>query len=116
MKAKCPKIAFGDEDVKKFETYLKRIGGFKEALWERYKKNREEYEKIELKKEEIRASNFAEAIKLALEGKEGKTMSGTTTQLVQSRQPPLLSGQQFDRLRIEVERCYENKSSDEKNI
>ena len=26
MKAKCPKLAYGDEDVKKFENYLKRIG------------------------------------------------------------------------------------------
>ena len=115
MKAKCPKIAYGDEDVKKFETYLKRIGGFKEALWARDKKNREENEKIELKKEEIRANKFAEKIRLALEGKEGKAaMPGTTTQLVKSRQPPLWSGQQFDRWRIEVERWYENsKACDE---
>ena len=26
MKAKCPKLACGDEDVKKLETYFKRIG------------------------------------------------------------------------------------------
>ena len=38
MKAKCPKLAFGDEDVKKLETYLKRIGEFKVALWAREKK------------------------------------------------------------------------------
>ena len=38
MKAKCPKLAYGDEDVKKFETYLKRIRGFKEALLAREKK------------------------------------------------------------------------------
>ena len=83
MKAKCPKLAYGDEDVKKFETYLKRIGGFKEALWAREKKNREENEKIELKKEEIRASKFAEAVRLALESKAmpGATQ-GATTQLV----------------------------------
>ena len=41
-------------------------------------------------------------------------MPGATTQLVKSRQPPLWSGQQFDRWRIEVERWYENnKASDE---
>ena len=41
-------------------------------------------------------------------------MPGATTQLVKSRQPPLWSGQQFDRWRVEVERWYENnKSSDE---
>ena len=32
MKAKCPKLAYGDEDVEKFETHLKRIGGLKEAV------------------------------------------------------------------------------------
>ena len=41
-------------------------------------------------------------------------MQGGTTQLVKSKQPPLWSGQQYDRWRIEVERWYENnKSSDE---
>ena len=53
-------------------------------------------------------------MKLALEGKENKATPGTTTQLVKSRQPPLWSGQQYDRWRIEVERWYKNnKSSDE---
>ena len=89
MKAKCSKIGYSDEDVKKFENYLKRIGGFKEALWARDKKNREENEKIELKKEEIRGSKFAEVVRLALESKEKKTMPGATTQLVKSRQPLL---------------------------
>ena len=32
MKVKCPKLAYGEEDVKKFENYLKRIGGLKEAV------------------------------------------------------------------------------------
>ena len=41
MKAKCPKLAYDDEDVKKFENYIKRIGGFKEAVWARKKKNKE---------------------------------------------------------------------------
>ena len=65
IKAKCSGkegAGYSVEDVKKFENYLKRIGGFKEALWARDKKNREENEKIELKKEEIRANKFAEAI------------------------------------------------------
>ena len=93
MKAKYSKFAYGDEYVKKFETYLKRIGGFKEALWARDKKNREENEKIELKKAEIITSKFAELVKLALESKENKTTPGTTTQLVKSRQPPFWSGQ-----------------------
>ena len=91
--------------MKKFENYLKRIGGFKEALWARDKKNREKDEKIELKKEEIRANKFAEAIRLALERKESKaTMPDATTQLVKSRQPPLWLGHQYDRWSIEVEK------------
>ena len=89
--------------MKKFETYLKRIQGFKEAFWAREKKNREENEKIELMKEEIRASKFAEAVRLALESKENKTTPGATTQLVKSRQPPLWSGQQYQRWSVEVE-------------
>ena len=40
MKAKCPKLACGDEDVKKLETYFERIGEFKVALWAREKNNR----------------------------------------------------------------------------
>ena len=106
---------YSDIDVKKFVTYLKRIRGFKEAFWARVKNKREKDERIELKKEEIRASKFAEAIRMALEGTESRmTTPRATTQLVKSRQPPLWSGQQFDRWRIEVERWYENnKASDE---
>ena len=41
-------------------------------------------------------------------------MPGATTQLVKTRQPPLLSGEHFDRWRVEVERwCDNKKSSDE---
>ena len=98
MKAKCPKLEYGDDDVEKFETYLKRIGGFKEVLWAREKKNREENEKIEILKAEIITSKFAESVKMVLKSKvtpEG--MPGATTQLVNTRQPPLWSGQKFDR-------------------
>ena len=69
IKVKCPKLAYGEEDVKRFEIYLKRIGGFKEAVWAREKKIREENEKIEIKKKEIKASKFKEEIILALENK-----------------------------------------------
>ena len=70
-------------------------------MWARDKKNKEENEKIELKKEEIRASKFAEAIRLALESKvtPGATPAGTT-QLVKTRQPPLWSGQKFNRWKV----------------
>ena len=60
-------------------------------------------------------SKFAESVKLALESKVTPGVTpGATTQLVKTRQPPLWSGQKFDRWKVEVERCYENnKSSDE---
>ena len=70
--------------MKKFETYLKRIGGFKEALWARDKKKKEENEQLELKKEEIRASKFAEAIRLALKGTESKVKAGANTIVVRT--------------------------------
>ena len=76
------------------------------------KKNREENEKIEIKKAEIITSKFAESVKFAL---ESKVTPGATTQLVKTRQPPLWSGQKFDRWKVEEERWYENnKLSDEK--
>ena len=80
LKAKGPKIGFGNEYMKKFENYLKRIGGFKEAFWARDKKNREENERKELKKEEIRANKFAEVVRLALESEESKDKPRATTQ------------------------------------
>ena len=54
-------------------------------------------------------------MKLALESKvRPEGMPGATTELVKTRQPPLWSGQKFDRWKVEVERWYENnKSSDE---
>ena len=116
MKAKCPKLAYDSEDMKKFENYLKRIKGFKEAVWAREKKNREENEKIEIKKAEIIAQKFAESVKLALESKvmPGATPAGTT-QLVKTRQPPLWSGEKFDRWKVEVERWHENNNSNDKD-
>ena len=41
MKTKCPKLGYGDDDVKKLNTSFKRIGEFKVVLWAREKKNRE---------------------------------------------------------------------------
>ena len=94
---------------------MKRIGGFKEAVWAREKKKREENEMIRVKEAEVMANMVADVIKLALEGKESKVTQGATTQLVKSRQPPLWSGQKYDRWKIEVEKWYNNtKASDEK--
>ena len=87
LKVKCPKLAYSDEDVKRFENYLKRIGGFKEAVWAREKK-----------REEKRASEFAALVKLALESKVTLgAMPAGTTQLVKTKQPPLWLGQKLDR-------------------
>ena len=56
---------------------------------------------IRLKEAEVTDNKFADVMKLVLEGKESKVMPGATTQLVKSRQPPLWSGQKYDRWRIE---------------
>ena len=72
LKVKCPEVEYSVEDVKKFKNYLKRIGGFKEALWAREKKKEEEKEEIEVKKPDIITSKFEESVKLALEGKKIK--------------------------------------------
>ena len=54
-------------------------------------------------------------MKLALESKVTLGVTpGATTQLVKTRQPPLLSGEHFDRWRVEVERWCDNKKSSDK--
>ena len=107
MKTKCPKLGYGDEDVKKLKTSFKRVGEFKVVLWAREKKNREENE---IKKAGIITSKFAESVKLALESKVTSGVTpGATTQLAKTRQPPLLSGEHFDRWRVEMERWCDSK-------
>ena len=49
---KCPRLEYDKETVQKFEIYLKEIGGFKEAIWER-----------EIETEKIRAKEVIEAAK-----------------------------------------------------
>ena len=49
LKEKCPKVEFSKDDVKRFERYIKNIGGFKEVLLAREKKKVEETEKIRAK-------------------------------------------------------------------
>ena len=71
-----------------FKNYLKRIGGFKEAVWAREKKKRKESEMIRLKEVEVTTNKFADVIKLALERKENMANPGTTTHLVESTQQP----------------------------
>ena len=58
---------------------------------------------------------IAEAVKVAVETIEKKSRpEEKTTQLVKPRFPPLWSGQEFDRWRIEVEKWFDNnKSTDE---
>ena len=64
-----------------------------------------------------RTKEFAEEIRIVFKSKVTPGAAGAaggTTQLVKTRQPPLWSGQKFDRWKVEVERWYENnKSSDE---
>ena len=69
IEAKCPRLEYGDGVVKKFETYLKGLEGFKTALWQREKE-----------KEEIKAKAMADMVKLTVEGLGGNTQGtqGTT--------------------------------------
>ena len=48
-----------------------------------------------------------------MDGKEKKDIPGTMTQLVTPRFPPLWSGQEFDRWRVEVEKWFDNNRSTE---
>ena len=82
--------------MQKLKNYLKRIGEFKEAVWAREKKTEEENDAKEMKKEELRAMKFAEAIELVLENKvTPEVTTRATTQLVKARPPSLWSGQSF---------------------
>ena len=68
-------------------------------------------EKREEIKEQMKAGKFAEAMRIVLENKEKKVKPKTTTQLVKPRFPPLWSGKEYDRCRVEVEKWIENKKS-----
>ena len=98
--------------MKRFEKFIKNIRGFQEAIWARYKRLREEAE-------QIRVKELTEVVKL-LENKVvpgAAGVAGGTTQLVKTRQPPLWSGQKFDRWKVEVERWYENnRANDEEKF
>ena len=100
---KCKEsVRYDSEAVKSFEHWLRRINGFSESVIARNNK------------EKINVENLAEAMRVAIETKEKKDKPGGTKQLVKPRFPPLWSGQEFDRWRIEVDRWFDNyKSSDE---
>ena len=57
--AKCPKVEYSEHDVKRLEIYIKNIGGFKEAVWARDKRLREEDQKI-------RAKELTEAVSIGV--------------------------------------------------
>ena len=109
---KCLKIGYDEKDVQRFEIHIKNIGGFKEAIWAKEKRLRDEVE-------QIRNQGLKEVAKII----ESKIVPGTagvaggTTQLVKTRQELLWSGQKFDRWKVEVERWYENnRANDEENF
>ena len=97
-------IRYESEAVKSFEISLKRVPGFRDMLELKGKK-----------RDEIRLGQIAEAVKVAVKTIEKKSRpKEKTTQLVMSRFPPLWSGQEFYRWRIEVEKWFDNnKSTDE---
>ena len=92
---KCTGIEYESDIVKKFEMYLKEIGGFKEALWRREKEK-------EIEREMIRAKEMVEAA-AAQAGTAGTAgTAGGVAQIVKPRPPPLWTGQKFDRWKVEV--------------
>ena len=112
LKPKCPKAEYSEDDVKRFERFIKNIGGFQEAIWARDKRLREEVENI-------RAKELTEVVKL-LENKVvpgAAGVPGGTTQLVKTRQSLIWSGWKFDRWKVEVERWYgNNRANDEEKF
>ena len=94
---KCTGIEYESDTVKKFEMYLKEIGGFKEALWRREKEK-------EIEREKIRAKEMVEAAAAAAQAGTAGTAgtAGGVAQIVKPRPPPLWTGQKFDRWKVEV--------------
>ena len=85
LAAKCPKLDHDEKAVKKFETYLKSMEGFSEAVERRHKNHVQKVAKWTEPKVVVPAPAVA---------------AGGTTQLTKPRFPPLWSGQKFDRWRI----------------
>ena len=81
---------------------MKRIPRFKEQLEYRRKK-----------RHEIRVGQMAKAVKTAVETVEKKGRGETNPQLMKPKLPPIWSGQEFDRWRIEVEKLFNNNKSTE---
>ena len=61
------------------------------------------------------SARIGEAVRLAIESVEQKNRPKVkTTQLTRPRFPPIWSGQEYDRQKIEVEKWFDNnKSTDE---
>ena len=97
MEAKCNRkegVRYGSKAVKSFYIWLKRLPGFRESIELKRKK-----------RDEIRLGQIAEAVKVAVETIEKKNRpEEKITPLVKPRFPPLLSGQEYDRWRVEVEK------------
>ena len=111
LKPKCSQlnnVAYEETLVKRFEDWLKTVKGFREAVNKRNKKKEKE-------RNDIQVAQIRDTVKTIMDNMERKGAGdGNTTQLIKSRFPPIWSGQEFDRWRIEVEKwCDNNKSSNE---
>ena len=82
LEVKCSSkegVRYGNEAVRSFENWFKRVSGFKEALAARNQR-----------KEDIRSAKIREAVRLAIESVEKKNRpEAKTTQLLKARLPPL---------------------------
>ena len=93
LEVKCPRLEYDGGTAKKFETHLKGLEGFRTALKQR-----------EMEKEELKMKAMKNMVKMTVEGLQNRGNAQGITQIVKSKQPPLWSGQQFDRWRLKVER------------
>ena len=103
LEVKCPRLEYDPGDVRKFEKHLKKNKGLKKALMKREEERIEKEKAHELKMKEVEAKAMAEMMRSTFEGLGNAGNAQGTTQLVKSRQPPLWTGQQFDRWRLEIE-------------
>ena len=99
IEVKCRSLdgaRYDKEIVESLQNWMKRNKTFQQAVTERNKKNKnEEQEKM------------SETIKTMMESMEIRNQT-QTTQLIKSRPPPIWSGQNFEKWRIEIERWFEN--------
>ena len=77
---------------------------------------RQALKKRENEKEELKIKTMANVVRMTIEGMQTRGEAQTTmTQITKTKQPPIWSGQLFEKWKIEVERWSENNRSSEED-